>query len=142
MTTPQDELVARRDAAHREAQDILNRAQDDLTGPDATRFGELANQIETLNERLDEIRGGAVRAANAASTLDRLAAQPVERPASQRGPLSRDDADVARAFRSAIFAKNPQPIEVFSSQLGDEWPADVPEVQADPGVSASTPVTR
>jgi HK97 family phage major capsid protein len=127
-----DELVARRDAAQREAQDILDRAQDDLTGPEASRFNELAGQIETLNERLDEIRGGALRAANAATTLERLAAQPVERAA---GPsqLSHEDAEVARAFRSAIFSKNPQPIEVYSSQLGDEWPADVPEVQGRTG---------
>ena len=126
--TIQDDLVARRDVAHREAQDILSRAQDDLSGADAVRFGELTGQIEALNERLDEIRGGALRAANAATTLDRLAAQPVER-ADRPSTLSRDDADLAWAFRSAIFSKNPQPIEVYARDLEDDWPDDVPEVR-------------
>jgi HK97 family phage major capsid protein len=45
-----------------------------------------------------------------------------------RGPaLTREAAETARAFRSAIFSKNPAPIEVFASQLDDEWPDDVPE---------------
>jgi HK97 family phage major capsid protein len=39
--------------------------------------------------------------------------------------LTREAAETARAFRSAIFAKNPQPIEVYASQLADEWPDDV-----------------
>jgi HK97 family phage major capsid protein len=41
--------------------------------------------------------------------------------------LSRASADTARAFRSAIFAKSPAPIEVFAEDLADEWPDDVPE---------------
>jgi Phage capsid family len=41
--------------------------------------------------------------------------------------LTRAEADLARQFRSAIYAKNPAPIEVYSEQFGDEWPADVPE---------------
>ena len=41
--------------------------------------------------------------------------------------LSREAAETARAFRSAIFSKNPAPIEVYASQLADEWPDDVPE---------------
>jgi HK97 family phage major capsid protein len=41
--------------------------------------------------------------------------------------LTREAAEVARQFRSAIFAKNPAPIEVFSQQLDDEWPDDIPE---------------
>jgi HK97 family phage major capsid protein len=41
--------------------------------------------------------------------------------------LTREAAETARAFRSAIFAKNPAPIEVYASQLADEWPDEVPE---------------
>jgi hypothetical protein len=41
--------------------------------------------------------------------------------------LSRQAADLARQFRSAIFAKNPAPIEVHADELTDEWPDDVPE---------------
>jgi HK97 family phage major capsid protein len=50
----------------------------------------------------------------------RLASQPAQRGGQQ---LSRDDTDLARAFRSAIFAKNAAPIEVYSRDLGDDWPA-------------------
>lgn len=39
----------------------------------------------------------------------------------------RADVETARAFRSAIFSKNPAPIEVYATQLADEWPEDVPE---------------
>jgi HK97 family phage major capsid protein len=46
----------------------------------------------------------------------------------RQGPvLTREAAELARQFRSAIFAKSPQPIEVFAAQLDDEWPDDVPE---------------
>jgi HK97 family phage major capsid protein len=49
--------------------------------------------------------------------------------AGRRGPaLSRAALETARQFRSAIFAKNPAPIEV-GSELPDEWPADLPEPQ-------------
>jgi len=41
--------------------------------------------------------------------------------------LSREAAETARAFRSAIFSKNPAPIEVYASELADDWPDDVPE---------------
>jgi HK97 family phage major capsid protein len=44
-----------------------------------------------------------------------------------RQVLTREAAETARAFRSAIFAKNPQPIEIYAADLADEWPADVPE---------------
>ena len=46
----------------------------------------------------------------------------------RNGPtLSRESAELARQFRSAIFAKNPAPIEVYAEQLPDEWPSDMPE---------------
>jgi HK97 family phage major capsid protein len=41
--------------------------------------------------------------------------------------LTREAAETARAFRAAIFAKSPQPIEVFAQDLPDEWPDEVPE---------------
>jgi hypothetical protein len=41
--------------------------------------------------------------------------------------LSRESAELARQFRSAIFAKNPAPIEVYAEQMPDAWPDDVPE---------------
>jgi HK97 family phage major capsid protein len=46
----------------------------------------------------------------------------------RNGPtLTRQAAETAAAFRSAIFSKNPAPIEVYADQMVDEWPSDVPE---------------
>jgi HK97 family phage major capsid protein len=41
--------------------------------------------------------------------------------------LTRQAAETARAFRSAIFSKNPAPIDVYADELADDWPDDVPE---------------
>jgi hypothetical protein len=40
--------------------------------------------------------------------------------------LTRQAAETASAFRSAIFAKNPAPIEVYAEQLPDECPTTSP----------------
>jgi HK97 family phage major capsid protein len=59
---------------------------------------------------------------------DRLLAEVRAMATRGRGPtLTRQAAETARAFRSAIFAKSPQPIEVYADELADEWPDDVPE---------------
>jgi HK97 family phage major capsid protein len=61
---------------------------------------------------------------------ERLLAEARAATRAGRGPtLSRESADLARQFRSAIYSKNPAPIEVFSD-LPDEWPDDLPEVQS------------
>jgi HK97 family phage major capsid protein len=113
-----DNLIARRDELQREAHDILERSHGgDLIGADAASFDRIANEIESINARLEEITEEALRRDNAIAAVERIAG-----PA--RPMLSRDSAEIARAFRSAILSKNPQPIEVYCTDLDDDWPTE------------------
>ena len=94
----------------------------DLAGADATRFTELTGQLDTLNTRLDELTAEAIRATGRADTMARAGAG----RRVTRGPLPAEAEDTARAFRSAIYSKNPAPIEVYNTRAGDEWPSDMP----------------
>jgi HK97 family phage major capsid protein len=118
-----DQLRQRRDTAREAAETILTRAADegrDLTGDELAEHRqhviaerEAADEADRLrDEQIAELRAGAAR--------------------HNRPALSRQAADTARAFRSAIYAKNPAPIEVYSD-LPDEWPDDMPEVQGRTG---------
>jgi HK97 family phage major capsid protein len=113
-----DQLREQRAAARTAADAILTRAaeqQRDLS-PD-----ELAeHQAEVVAEREANDR---IEEAHARELAELRAAQ-----ARRGSTLDRQALDIARAFRSAIFAKNPAPIEVYSN-LPDEWPDDLPEVQ-------------
>jgi HK97 family phage major capsid protein len=121
-----DQLAARRDAARAEADEILARATGDLAGPDAARFGELTTEIDRFNTRIDELTGEALRRANSAAVLERAAGG----RRLTRGPLGAEAADTARAFRSAIHARNPAPIEVYPTRAaGGDWPDDLPAIQ-------------
>jgi HK97 family phage major capsid protein len=113
-----DQLRQRRDTARESAEAVLTRAADDgrdLTGDELTEHRqhviaerEASDEADRIrDEQIAELRAGAVR--------------------NGRPVLSRASQDLARQFRSAIFAKNPQPIEVYG-ELDDEWPADLPEV--------------
>jgi len=113
-----DQLKERRAAARTSGDEILTRAASegrDLTPEELATYQaqvvaerEAADALEAERDRqLQEVRAMATRG---------------------RGQvLTREAAETARAFRSAIFAKNPQPIEVYAAQLADEWPDDVPE---------------
>jgi HK97 family phage major capsid protein len=114
-----DQLRQRRDTAREAAETILTRASDegrDLDTDELTEHRahvvaerEAADEADRLrDEQLAELRAGVAR--------------------NGRPVLSRASQDLARQFRSAIFAKNPQPIDVFTD-LDDEWPSDLPEVQ-------------
>jgi HK97 family phage major capsid protein len=113
-----DQLRQRRDTAREAAETILTRAADegrDLTGDElvehaqhVTAEREAADEADRIrDEQIAELRAGVAR--------------------NGRPVLSRASQDLARQFRSAIFAKNPAPIEVYG-ELEDEWPADMPEV--------------
>jgi hypothetical protein len=114
-----DDLIQQRTAAREAADTILTRAaeeQRDLTGDE---LAEHRSHVTAEREAADRIEQ-----AHAAELAELRAAQ------TRRGNvLSRQALDTARAFRSAIYAKNPQPIEVYSD-LPDEWPDDLPEVQS------------
>jgi HK97 family phage major capsid protein len=113
-----DQLRDQRTTARTTADEILTRAAAESRdlGPDelATYQAQVVAEREANDaierehaKQLTEVRAMATRG---------------------RGPtLTREAAETARQFRSAIFSKNPAPIEIFASQLDDEWPADVPE---------------
>jgi HK97 family phage major capsid protein len=115
-----DDLRQQRSAAREAADAILTRAaeeQRDLTADEVIAHREQVEAERAASDRIEE--------AHAAEMAELRAAQ-----RAGRGPvLSRQSAEIARAFRSAIYAKNPQPIEVYSD-LPDEWPDDLPEVQS------------
>jgi HK97 family phage major capsid protein len=113
-----DQLREQRSAARQSADQILERASTegrDLTPEEAAEHRQHALAEREASDRIEE--------AHARELAELRAAQ------HRRGNvLSRQALDTARAFRSAIFARNPEPIEVYSD-LPDEWPADLPEVQ-------------
>jgi HK97 family phage major capsid protein len=115
-----DQLREQRTAARTAADAILERAateQRDLTPEEVVAHREQVDAERQASDRIEE--------AHATEMAELRAAQ-----RAGRGPvLSRQALDTARAFRSAIYAKNPQPIEVYSD-LPDEWPDDLPEVQS------------
>lgn len=113
-----DDLRSRRTEARTAADQLLTRAQDDgrdLTPDEVTQHAQhvrderaAADELEELHaNQIAELRAGAAR--------------------GNGGPvLTREAADIARAFRSAIFAKSAAPIE-FGTEMVDEWPDDMPE---------------
>ena len=114
-----DQLRQRRDTARQQAEEILTRAADEGRDLDPDELAEhrqhviaereAADEADKLrDEQIAELRAGVAR--------------------NGRPVLSRASQDLARQFRSAIFAKNPQPIDVYTD-LDDEWPSDLPEVQ-------------
>jgi HK97 family phage major capsid protein len=113
-----DQLREQRTAARTAADQILERAAAESRDLTADELAEHRAQVVAEREANDRIEE-----AHAAELAELRAAQ------HRRGNvLSRQALDTARAFRSAIFAKNPAPIEVYSD-LPDEWPDDLPEVQ-------------
>ena len=113
-----DQLREQRATARAERDQILTRAAAESRDPTPE---ELATyQAHDLAER---------EASDAMEQeRDRQLAEVRAMATRGRGPtLTREAAETARAFRSAIFAKSPQPIEVYATQLADEWPDDVPE---------------
>jgi HK97 family phage major capsid protein len=113
-----DQLRERRDAARKASDEILTRAANDgrdLTADEATQHAqhvraerEAADSLERWHaDQLAELRASSVRPGGGAV-------------------LTREAAEIARQFRSAIFAKNPAPIE-FGTTMTDEWPAGIDE---------------
>ena len=113
-----DQLREQRATARTAADEILTRAateQRDLT-PD--EFAEHTRQVAAEREAADAMEAERDRQLAEVRAMATRGRQPT---------LSRASAELARQFRSAIYAKNPQPIEVFAEQFPDEWPNEVPE---------------
>jgi HK97 family phage major capsid protein len=114
-----ERLREQRTTARDAADQILTRAADDgrdLTPDELAEHRqhviaerEAADELERArDEQIAELRAGAARNGG-------------------RPVLSRQNAEIARAFRSAIYAKNPAPIE-FGTEMVDEWPDNMPEL--------------
>jgi HK97 family phage major capsid protein len=111
-----DQLRDQRAAARTAQDEILTRASQEGRDPSPDELADYQAHVTAEREaadRLEQERDRQLAEVRAMATRGR--------PAT----LTREAAETARAFRSAIFAKNPQPIEVYASQLADEWPDDV-----------------
>jgi HK97 family phage major capsid protein len=112
-----DDLRSRRADARTAADTILERAAAESRDLAADELREYQQQVTATREADDAIE----------QEHERLLAEARAASRAGRGPtLNRQALDTARAFRSAIYAKNPAPIEVYS-ELPDEWPDDLPE---------------
>jgi HK97 family phage major capsid protein len=113
-----EDLRGQRATARTAADEILTRAASEGREPAPDELAEYQRQVLAEREAADAME----------AERDRQLAEVRAMATRGRGQtLTREAAETARAFRSAIFAKNPQPIEVYASQLADEWPDDVPE---------------
>lgn len=113
-----DQLRHRRDTARQAGEQILTRAADEGRDLTPEEFAEHRQHMIAEREASDE----------ADRLRDTQVAELRANVARGNNPaISRQSAETARAFRSAIYSKNPQPIEVYAEDLADEWPSDVPE---------------
>ena len=128
-----DSLRQTRAEARAAGDEILTRAAAEGRDPSPDELADYQAQVLAEREASDRMEQERDR------QLAEVRAMATRRPGQT---VTREAAETARAFRSAIFSKNPAPIEVYASQLADEWPDDVPEpVRAAPAGSASTPET-
>ena len=113
-----DQLKEQRASARTAADEILTRAASEGRDPAPEELAQYQTHVLAEREAADAMEAERDRQLAEVRAMATRGRQPV---------LSRQAAEVARQFRSAIFAKNPQPIEVYGQQLNDEWPEDVPE---------------
>jgi HK97 family phage major capsid protein len=113
-----DQLRERRGEARTAADEILTRAASEGRDPAPDELAAYQAHVTAEREAADAME----------AERDRQLAEVRAMATRGRGPtLSRASAELARQFRSAIFARSAQPIEVFAEELADEWPDDVPE---------------
>jgi hypothetical protein len=113
-----DDLRGQRAAARTAADEILTRAATEGRDPAPEELAAYQAQVlaeREASDRMEQERDRQLAEVRAMATRSR-----------QPG-LTREAAELARQFRAAIFAKSPQPIEVYGQALDDEWPSDVPE---------------
>jgi HK97 family phage major capsid protein len=113
-----DQLREQRATARTSADEILTRAASEGRDPAPDELAQYQAHVAAEREAADAMEQERDRQLAEVRAMATRGRQPT---------LSREAAEVARQFRAAIYAKNPAPIEVFSEQLADEWPEDVPE---------------
>jgi hypothetical protein len=107
-----DRLREQRDVARRSADEILTRAsteERDLTVNELQDHADLVTQEREASDAIEQAHSDQIAELRAGAARN-----------GGRQVLSRESADTARAFRSAIFSKNPAPIEVYAPDLADE----------------------
>jgi HK97 family phage major capsid protein len=113
-----DRLREQRTAARAAADEILTRAAAEQRDPAPDELAKYQQHVlaeREASDRMEQERDRQLQEVRAVAVRGR---QPT---------LSREAAEVARQFRSAIYSKNPAPIEIYSEQLADDWPEDMPE---------------
>jgi HK97 family phage major capsid protein len=93
----------------------------DLSAEELADYTTKTRELRQVEDRIEEVRDAEVAELRAATVAGRGGQV-----------LTRADAELAHQFRSAIFAKNPAPVDVYTD-LTDDWPADMPEVQSQVG---------
>jgi HK97 family phage major capsid protein len=110
-----DSLKTRRRIVHGELTALAQRAADEnraFTDAEHAQWEPLSQEIDAIDRRIAEVRDQEQREAAGAATLDELNRRPVEFGKFPAGaPLTGQAKDLDHAFRSAILAKNPAPIE-------------------------------
>jgi HK97 family phage major capsid protein len=113
-----DQLRDQRATARQAQDEILTRASQEGRDPSPDELADYQAHVTAEREAADRLE----------QERDRQLAEVRAMATRGRQPgLTRESAELARQFRSAIFAKNPAPIEVYSEQMPDAWPDDVPE---------------
>jgi HK97 family phage major capsid protein len=113
-----EQLKDQRATARAAGDEILTRAATEGREPSPDELAEYQAHVVAEREAADRLE----------AERDRQLAEVRAMATRGRTPtLSRQAAETAPAFRSAIFSKNPAPIEVYASELADDWPDDVPE---------------
>jgi HK97 family phage major capsid protein len=113
-----DQLKEQRATARAAGDEILTRAATEGREPSPEELAEYQAHVVAEREAADRLEAERDRQLAEVRAMATRGRQPT---------LSREAAETARAFRSAIFSKNPAPIEVYASELADDWPDDVPE---------------
>jgi HK97 family phage major capsid protein len=113
-----DQLREQRATARASGDEILHRAAAEQRDPSPDELAQYQAQVVAEREAADAMEAERDRQLAEVRAMATRGRQPT---------LTRQAAETARAFRSAIFAKSPQPIEVYADELADEWPDDVPE---------------
>jgi HK97 family phage major capsid protein len=113
-----EQLKEQRATARTAGDEIVTRAASEGREPSPEELAEYQAHVVAEREAADRLEAERDRQLAEVRAMATRGRQPV---------MSRESAELARQFRSAIFAKNPQPIEVYADQLADDWPDEVPE---------------
>src|SRR5215218_5375734 len=102
-----DQLKDKRAGARTAADEILTRAATEGRDLTPEEFAEHTRQVTAEREAADALEAERDRQLAEVRAMATRGRQPT---------LSRQAAETAAAFRSAIFSKNPAPIEVYADQ--------------------------